>query len=650
MTARVSTKALLLAATALLSIMTIQVKAQPQYGTPGAGAIVGGVLGIIGGMALQQQQQQLLQQQQQQQQQQAIQHQQQIEADRQRGVADAQAEAQEQARQRQQAAADARARQQQAAADARARQQQVAAKAAADAKAKADADERHHLEEANKLRADPVFATILGTDGQDITVLIVGADTPNIIRNLKGDPVFQNGATACLPFGMNGLDQKFLATVKKQIEQKGGLVSTSLLLTSCNPADLAGYEVVIFSRSQVAGGTVEILDPLANALRSRQFVTLGTYAIADSRTGEIAKAEAERQAKMQEEAARLDALKSFQARDPSVLSVIHTEAPASLVCLAASPDPEGVRYMLKRINSPLAHTITANSVIRAPVVDADAIFLAFKRHECTAAVAPAGILRDVMAGLIRDGFKVEVDAGVITANQLASWKVMSAQELADAQQKQKEAAEAQRQRETRQQAAEQDQRKLDTQRRANDETARREELGRMRAQVTSRANAVADDFSKRIQRQIASAVAEVNDTRLRAKSGRVLSAGDQADLQAKNAADRLDFDTWPTMVANLVKEGWEISAPQVGIEDYGRAQWKQRTIEAITVRMDFPIVNRVIGERKTVCEAFIFINDDEFQFIRQPQAVSCDDYSRTFEQWAQANAFVSQWKLLQPTG
>jgi hypothetical protein len=129
-----------------------------------------------------------------------------------------------------------------------------------------------------------------------------------------------------------------------------------------------------------------------------------------------------------------------------------------------------------------------------------------------------------------------------------------------------------------------------------------------------------------------------------------LSAREQADLQAKNADDRLDFDTWPELVANLVKQGWEISAPQVGIEDYGRAQWKQRTIEAITVRMDFPIVNRVIGERKTVCEAFIFINDDEFQFIRQPRAVSCDDYSRTFEQWAQANAFVSQWKLLQPTG
>ena len=101
----------------------------------------------------------------------------------------------------------------------------------------------------------------------------------------------------------------------------------------------------------------------------------------------------------------------------------------------------------------------------------------------------------------------------------------------------------------------------------------------------------------------------------------MLSAREQVDLQAKYAADRLDFGTWPELVSDLVKQGWEISPPQVGVEDYGRAQWKQRTIEAITVRMEFPMVNRVIGERKTVCEEFTFINDDEFQFIRQPQAV-----------------------------
>jgi hypothetical protein len=625
------------------------VQAQPPYGNPNGAAIVGGVMGIIGQAIQQQQQQQLLQQQQQLQQQQIL-RQQQIEADRQKAAADVQARAQQEAAQRQAEAQAAAQQRQQAAVQERARQQALAAKAVADAKAKSDAEEKRQLEGANKLRADPVFATILGTDGQDITVLVVGADTPNVIRNLKGDPVFQNGATACLPFGMNGLDQRFLATVKRQIEQKGGLVSASLLLTSCNPADLAGYEVVIFSRSQVVGGTLEVLEPLASALRSRQFVTLGTYAVADFKAAEIAKGDAERQAKMHEEAARLDALKSFQSRDPSVVSVIHTEAPAGLVCITASPDPEGVRYMLKRTDSPFAHTITANSLIRDPVADADAIFLAFKRHECSAAVAPAGLLRDVMAGLIRDGFKVEVDAGVITADQLAAWKVMSAQELADAQQKQKEAAETERQREAKQQAEEQDRQKLETQRQQHDEAARREELSRMRAQVASRAQALADDFAKKIQGHIASAVTEVNDTKLRAKSGRVLSAREQIDLQQKYAADRLDFDTWPELVSNLIKQGWEISPPQVGIEDYGRAQWKQRTIEAITVRMEFQTINRIIGERKTVCEDFTFINDDEFQFIRQAQAVPCDDYARTFEQWSQANAFISQWKLLQPTG
>jgi multidrug efflux pump subunit AcrA (membrane-fusion protein) len=206
MTPRISGKMRLLLATALFSTLTINAQAQPPFprGNPNSGAIVGGVLGIIGEMARQQQQQQLLQQQQQQQQlfqQQAIQRQQQIEADRQRAAAAAQSEA----AQRQADIQAANQQRQQAAAAQKQREQQAAAKAAVDAKAKADTEEKLHLDAGNKLRADPVFATILGTDGQDITVLIVGTDTPNVIRNLKGEPVFQNSATACLPFGINGL-------------------------------------------------------------------------------------------------------------------------------------------------------------------------------------------------------------------------------------------------------------------------------------------------------------------------------------------------------------------------------------------------------------------------------------------------------------
>ena len=166
----------------------------------------------------------------------------------------------------------------------------------------------------------------------------------------------------------------------------------------------------------------------------------------------------------------------------------------------------------------------------------------------------------------------------------------------------------------------------------------------------TKATAVTEDFDRRIQKHIASVVAEVNDTKLRATSGRVLTRQEQGDLQIKYGADRLDFDAWPEQVATLVKQGWEFSAPKIGIEDYGRAQWKQRTIEAITVKMEFPTVNRVIGERRTVCDMFTFINDEEFRFMRQMRMVPCEDYEHTFATWSQENGFVSQWKLLEPSG
>jgi multidrug efflux pump subunit AcrA (membrane-fusion protein) len=642
----------MLIATALLSTLPIGALAQPLYPhypppAPPPGAIVGGILGVMGQMARQaqqqQQQQQQMQQQQQQmqlQQQQAIQRQQQIEADRQRALAAAQEEAgrqQAQLRQRQQTEADARLR-----------QQQAAAKAANEAKASAEAEARRQAEAVGKLRSDPVFAGVLGADGQDIAAMIVATDTPSVMRNLKGEPVFQKGADACLPFGTDTIDPQFLSDVKQRIEEKGGVTGASLLLTSCEPGNLANHDVIIFSGAQIAGGPLEVLSPLVDALRNRQFVALETFRIADFRAAEAAHADAVRRETMRQEATRLDALKSFQSRDPAVISVIRTETPASVVCIATSPDPDGVRYLLKRAGSPFSASITPASVLREQP-STDAIFIAFKRKECTAAAAPAGMLRDVMAGLVRDGFKVEVDSGTISADQLAGWKLLSAQELADAQKQQAESVVRQRQAQTQQDVEEQERRVLQAQRQANDEGARREQLERMRKLAVSKATAVMDEFMRRAQRHIASVVAQVKETQLRARTGRVLTRQELADQQQRYAADQLEFQPWAAQVETLVKEGWEFSDPKATIEDYGRAQWKQRTIEAITVRVEFPIVNKLIGERKTVCNDFTWINDEEFQFMRQLLSVPCEDYDRRFAEWAQANGFVSQWKLLEPT-
>jgi hypothetical protein len=107
------------------------------------------------------------------------------------------------------------------------------------------------------------------------------------------------------------------------------------------------------------------------------------------------------------------------------------------------------------------------------------------------------------------------------------------------------------------------------------------------------------------------------------------------------------FQPWADQYATSIKQGWEFQATNATIEDYGRAQWKQRTIEAISVRVEFPMLNRVIGEKQTACVDFIWINDEEFGFRRNPTTVSCDKYASAFSAWSEENGFTSQWTLLE---
>jgi flagellar biosynthesis GTPase FlhF len=611
---------------------------------PNPAAIIGGFMGLMGAMAQQaqqQQQQEMQRQQWQAQQQQQIQQQQlqqqQIEAERQRAAA----EARERVRQRQQAEADAAAR-----------QKQAEAKAAAEAKARAELQVKQAREAASKLRADPAFLPILGPDGRDVTVLVVGQENANVVRSLKGEVTFENGANACLPFGTisfdpGSLEARFLINVKSLIEAKGGITTSSLLLTNCNASEVAGYDLLVFSREQLGNGAAETLSQILDLIRRRQFVHFATFTIADFAAQETAKLAAIRAQEARALAERDAAAASFRTRDPDVISSIHTAAPARSVCLI-SADPEGLRYLLKRPDSPFAATIPADAGFR-DVASGNALFIALKRQDCFAAVGPAGVLREVLSGLARDGFKAEVDGGTLSDDRLAGWRALALAELMAAQDRQKEAETLQRQREARQAVEVEQKRIKDEQRRKNDEVIRREELDRMRKLVASRASAVMDGFAKQVRGHLASMAAEVSETRERARSGQVLSAQDVARLRVQNTTERLNFAPWAGEVEILAKEGWDFGASNASIEDYGRARWKDRSIEAIVVRVEIPMINRIAGEKKVACYDFAWINDAEFEFMRQTMATRCDEYGPRFSRWAEANAFVSEWNLLPPS-
>ena len=164
-----------------------------------------------------------------------------------------------------------------------------------------------------------------------------------MVRNLDGNPTFQKGANACLPFGgiaadQNSIQWRFLMNVQKQVEKKGGLANSSLVLTECEPVDFTHADLIVFSHDQIANGPAGVLGPLLDLIRSHQFTVFGTYTIARFQAAEDAKAAAERDEQVHEKAIREAALTSFQTRDPSVVSAIHLDkpAPSSASCRPAT--------------------------------------------------------------------------------------------------------------------------------------------------------------------------------------------------------------------------------------------------------------------------------------------------------------------------
>jgi multidrug efflux pump subunit AcrA (membrane-fusion protein) len=551
----------------------------------------------------------------------------QINEERQRAAS----EAADKARQRQQAEAAAKAQQQQAAL-----KTQAAARAKADADARAamaraDADARSRQAMVAKLATDPALVALLGADPRDVTVLIVGKDTPNVIRNIQGNPSFQSAPTACLPFGAlapqpESPKAKFLQTVTHAIEQKGGIVSSepSLMVTVCEPADFNRYDLVILSAAQVSNGTMEVLTPLVEAIRQREFVSFGKYASTDFVAAEEVKVAAIRAEEARQVALRQEARASFQSRDPVVISAITLLGSSTIVACLMADDLDGVRYLIKRDGSVFADLANA----MRPVQSADAIFIALKKRDCTAAIAPAGVLRDVMIALERDGIKADVHAGTIGRDQLADWKVLAEKDLLAKQDQQAKDLEKRRLTDQTQQNDRDTRRRLDAEHQKNDDAARRIVLEQMRKQVVSKATAVVDG----VVAQLHTHMTIVRD-----------------EVVARKALSRQPLSTfqpWSGWLETKIKEGWEFGDINSTIEDYGRAQWKARTIEAISMRTEFPMLNRVIGEKVTACVDFIWINDEEFGFRRNPITIECDKYDPAFSAWSEQNGFVSQWKLL----
>jgi len=347
------------------------------------------------------------------------------------------------------------------------------------------------------------------------------------------------------------------------------------------------------------------------------------------------------------------------------LGLLATQTANMTVCATSGGDAEFVKKVVQDINASILAGKEPGPNPKLIFADIDDVFIRTKRDECGFVYGDGSTLKLMADAFQRDGFSVYLVQDVISKDkadallaQVKTERAAATSRLSNDQAEQARRAEEERRIKLEQQAAElqaqaqrrialEQQERLEEVRRANDEAARREELERIRRVVSSRGRAIQDTLDMRIRKHIASLVKEVADTKQRAKLGQVLTVAEQRALDARNEADRLvkDFPIWSQKVSQRAKEEWDFGDIKASLEDYGQAKWRGRTIEAISVRVETPMSNAVIGERTNDCTIFTWINDEEFKFWRQNLSSDCAAYEADFKKWANVNQFISQWKL-----
>jgi hypothetical protein len=95
--------------------------------------------------------------------------------------------------------------------------------------------------------------------------------------------------------------------------------------------------------------------------------------------------------------------------------------------------------------------------------------------------------------------------------------------------------------------------------------------------------------------------------------------------------------------AAMINDKWEFMSVDGQISDYGTANFKERTLEAALVRSDIKMRNAVLGEYKDICFVTGYVNDAEFDMIRDPIGVECDGSDEGLRAYKLKERFNSRW-------
>ncbi|GMA74808.1 hypothetical protein GCM10025880_12250 [Methylorubrum aminovorans] len=458
--------------------------------------------------------------------------------------------------------------------------------------AEAYAARRARIDEAARLaRAVTARSRFLieGERGDLIALYNDSGKAPSVVRNLRGELVFEDGrAAACLYHAP--LSDVFL---NRQIRDRGAALGAKLdlPLAACGPNDLAKQDLVFAERERLRE-PVDRMITLVEAVNGNLFARLtiiDASALAAARQAEAAKAN------------EIEAL--VRGRKGDGFGVVVVPNASSVLCRVASDQAEGHAAILDRLTDRIGDELPGQPVITP--TSADGAFIAVKRGECGAVYASASDLPTLVEAMSRDG---------LTHRFLPLWIEAAevAQTQAEIDQSKTRSAEEQfkRQREL------EERRKLDLEKQ-NEESVRRAAQERaLRAQYGERARFFEQALGEEA-RGFASGVQTASFT------------SKYPGLARHYQAQRDDR--------------WEFMSIETQVLDYGTALYKDRPLETALATTRIRMRNRIKGEYQDVCYVTGYVNDAEFSVTRDPFGETCDEVGPKLARYKQGERFTSRW-------
>jgi hypothetical protein len=428
----------------------------------------------------------------------------------------------------------------------------------------------------------------------DETLILVNeSGRAGVVRNLRGDLVFDRGrASLCFPHE-NSFDAFAMSEIKRKLREKGARivdVSSSL----CLAANLDNYDIIAVNRGLFATLASDTATAILNAVDKGELSIVGSIS---DRELQIAR--------------NGDSIRSLQLENDILkkategFGLVAITNGTSVICQTVPDREKAHEGLVSRSFDRLQVELGPSPKVISTSIDS--AFVSAKRGQCGAIYGASKDLKDLIASLQRDKLNYHV---------LPIW--FSPADV-DAEQN---AVAARVARELREQQEIEQKRKV-------------------------------DQASAEIEMRQTSAERKQREERLRKENG-VLARGLEEAIAAeiKAFAVKSDYEDkthvrqeWPALATwyrEKIRGEWELENVASELRDYGVVEWKNRVLEAGFVAITFKMKHRGLGEHQQKCFVVGYVADREFEVERDPIAVPCED-DDAIDRYKIARKYSSKW-------